>query len=96
VITPEADEQVAQLASNPVSVAVAPLSILVPEPVTHEAQIEFVVSQTYPVAQAPQLITEPVTPHSLQLADSPVYVNPVPVFVPVAQLTQTLFPESHS
>jgi len=89
--------QVAQLASNPVFVTTVVESAAVPEPVAHEAQIEFVESQTYPVSQASsQDKTEPETPHALQLVTNPVYVNPVPVFFPVWQLTQTEFPESHS
>jgi len=73
----------------------APASALVPEPVTHEAQTEFVSSKAYPVAQLEQAKAKVATLHSPQLATSPVYVNDA-VFTPVAQLTQTLFPESHS
>jgi len=51
VITAEVDVQVAQLVSNPVFETAALESAAVPEPVMHEAQIEFVASQAYPVSQ---------------------------------------------
>jgi len=43
--------QVAQLVSNPVFETAALESAAVPEPVMHEAQIEFVASQAYTVSQ---------------------------------------------
>jgi len=95
-ITPAAAVQVAQLALNPVSTTAVLESAAVPEPVTHEAQILFVESQVYPVAQSVQVKTLAETVHVSQLATNPVYVNDVPVFAPVAQLTQAAFVVSHS
>jgi len=88
--------QVAQLASNPVFVTAVVESAAVPEPVTHEAQIEFVESQAYPGEHCLQVKAKVETVQSSQSLTNPVYVNDVPVFAPVPQLTQAEFPESHS
>jgi len=78
-------------------------STAVPEPVTHEAQTEFVESQANPVRQSPPVsgfkpqdktLVVP-TVQSPQLATIPVYVKDAE-FAPVAQLTQTVFVTSHS
>jgi hypothetical protein len=77
-------------------------STAVPEPVTHEAQTEFVESQANPVRQSPPVSRLPQdktlvvpTVQSPQLATIPVYVKDAE-FAPVAQLTQTVFVTSHS
>jgi hypothetical protein len=89
--------QEAQLASNPVCVFAVVESAGVPEPVMHEAQTEFVASQAYPVKQAVQVKPlERETVHVPQLETIPVYVSDVPVFAPVAQLTQALYSVSQT